>query len=81
MSTAEKIELYQRSANLGQVYGIASALRTFAEEAGSLSGLCLEQKHTDALGSVAKQADEICGQIMSEWDRIKKQLAEGERDV
>lgn len=74
MTTAEKIELYQRSANLGQVYGIASALRTFAEEAGSLSGLCLEQKHTDALGSMAKQADSMCCHIMAEWDKIKSQL-------
>ena len=65
------IELFQRSANMAQVYGIASVIRTSAEEASSLSGICLEQKHVEQLGRIAKQADQICCEIMAEWDRQK----------
>jgi len=43
MKLAEKIELYKRSANLGQVYGFAAALRTLAEEAVNFSGLYLRK--------------------------------------
>ncbi len=70
-----EIELFQRSANIAQVYGIASVIRTAAEEASSLSGICLEQKHVEHLGRIAKQADQMCCEIMNEWDKIKAELA------
>lgn len=64
----------QKAANLGQLYGLASAIRILAEEASAMSILCFEQKHTDFLSSIAKQADTMCCEVMTEFDNMKEPI-------
>lgn len=77
LSESEKkspLDLFQRAANLGQVYSIAAMIRTAAEEAQTIGGLCLEQKHIEGIGLMATQANALCAVLMSEWDKIKLEL-------
>lgn len=59
-----------RAANLGQVYGGASAIRDIAENSSNIAGLCLEQSHVDDLQVLARMADRLCRDIMREWDTL-----------
>ena len=68
------LEMFQQAANIGQVYSIAAMIRTAAEEAQAIGGLCLEKKHVEGIGLMASQANALCAVLMAEWDKIKAEI-------
>jgi hypothetical protein len=68
------LEMFQQAANIGQVYSIAAMIRTAAEEAQAIGGLCLEKRHVEGIGLMACQANALCAVLMAEWDKIKAEI-------
>lgn len=69
-------KLKDRTANLGQLYGVVAAIRILAEESKAIAGNCFGPVHTEFLAMIAHQAEAMCHSIRDEFDKIKEQNLE-----